>query len=102
MQPVTSHSASVNSSSMKSQEKRVATFPHKRTDLRYELWVKERRAIRERAKKNCFRVAPSEQKMKKGTVTVDTTKARSNVDVVRLCLQELGWREVSLCVYVFF
>ena len=30
-----------------------------------------------------------------GVVTVDTSKSRSNIDVVRLCLRELGWREVK-------
>ena len=27
--------------------------------------------------------------------TVDTTQARSNIEVVRMSLQELGWKEVS-------
>jgi len=27
-------------------------------------------------------------------VCVDTSKARSNLDVVRLCIDELGWKEV--------
>ena len=28
-------------------------------------------------------------------VTVDSSRARSNIDVLRLCLQDLGWREVG-------
>jgi len=28
-------------------------------------------------------------------VTIDTSKARSTVDVVRMCIRELGWREVN-------
>jgi hypothetical protein len=30
----------------------------------------------------------------KNTITVDITKARSNLEVVRLCIRELGWKEV--------
>ncbi|XP_067660709.1 tubulin polyglutamylase TTLL11-like [Haliotis asinina] len=30
----------------------------------------------------------------RGHVTVDTSKARSNIDVVRRCIHDLGWREV--------
>ena len=31
----------------------------------------------------------------KSTVTVDTSNARNAIDVLRLCLKELKWREVS-------
>ncbi|CAF3532594.1 unnamed protein product [Rotaria sp. Silwood1] len=31
----------------------------------------------------------------KSLITVDTSKARSNLQVVRLCLRELGWKECS-------
>lgn len=35
----------------------------------------------------------------KSIITVDTSKARSNLEVVRLCVRELGWKEVhSLCL----
>lgn len=27
---------------------------------------------------------------------IDTTQARSNLEVVRMCLQELGWKEVDV------
>ena len=30
----------------------------------------------------------------KNCITVDTSKARSNLEVVRLCLKDLGWKEV--------
>ena len=30
----------------------------------------------------------------KNLITVDTSKARSNLEVVRICLRELGWKEV--------
>ena len=33
----------------------------------------------------------------KYSITVETSRARSNIEVVRSCLQELGWREVR-CV----
>jgi len=32
----------------------------------------------------------------KSLITVDTSKARSNLEVVRLCLRELGWKEVEI------
>jgi ribosomal protein L32 len=32
----------------------------------------------------------------KSIITVDTSKARSNLEVVRLCLRELGWKEVQI------
>lgn len=32
----------------------------------------------------------------KNLITVDTSKARSNLPVVRLCLRELGWKEVCI------
>ena len=31
----------------------------------------------------------------KNIITIDTSKARSNVEVVRLCIRELGWKEVT-------
>ncbi|UJR08939.1 hypothetical protein I4U23_013191 [Adineta vaga] len=31
----------------------------------------------------------------KKSVTVDTSKARSNLDVVRICIRELGWKECT-------
>ena len=36
--------------------------------------------------------------LNKNCITVDTNKARSNLEVVRLCLKDLGWREVMLIV----
>jgi hypothetical protein len=30
----------------------------------------------------------------KNSITVDTSKARSNLEVVRICLRDLGWKEV--------
>jgi hypothetical protein len=42
----------------------------------------------------------------KSLITVDTSKARSNLEVVRLCIRELGWKEVliffSLNSFIFF
>lgn len=31
----------------------------------------------------------------KNMITVDTTKARSNLEVIRLCIRDLGWKEVT-------
>jgi hypothetical protein len=30
----------------------------------------------------------------KSSITIDTSKARSNIGVVRMCIRELGWKEV--------
>jgi hypothetical protein len=32
----------------------------------------------------------------KSLITVDISRARSNLEVVRLCLRELGWKEVEI------
>jgi hypothetical protein len=37
----------------------------------------------------------------KSIITVDTSKARSNLEVVRLCLRELGWKEVKFLINTF-
>lgn len=60
------------------------------------MWVKDRKAMRQKAKRNSFRVEYGKQpRLRKGTVNVDTSKARSTVDVLRMCLKDLGWREAS-------
>jgi hypothetical protein len=38
----------------------------------------------------------------KNMITVDTTKARSNLEVVRLCVRELGWKEVIKRLFFFY
>ena len=38
----------------------------------------------------------------KSLITVDTSKARSNLEVVRLCIRELGWKEVQIILISFF
>ena len=82
----------------KERQKKPPLCPHKKTDFRYEIWLKERKSLREKAKRNSFRVHTADPPPgfpRKGLVTIDTCKAGTNSDVVRLCLQELGWREVS-------
>lgn len=71
--------------------------PHKKTDFRYQVWLKERRTLYAKARKSSFRVEIGKQP-RRAPVTIDTSKARSNIDVVRLCLRQLGWREVSFLV----
>jgi hypothetical protein len=34
----------------------------------------------------------------KRSITIDTSKARSNLEVVRLCLRELKWKEVNILI----
>ena len=73
--------------------------PYKRTDFRYEIWLKDRRALKAKAKRDSFKVEAQLNanlpKRAVNAVCVDTTKARSTLDVIRICLRELGWREVS-------
>ena len=38
----------------------------------------------------------------KSIITVDTSKARSNLEVVRLCIRELGWKEVDIFIEFLF
>ena len=74
--------------------------PYKKTDYRYELWKSQRKLLKEKAKRDSYKVQPSatvEQPKTKGIITIDTSKARSNSDVIRLCLKQLGWREVIPC-----
>ena len=83
---------------------RRVVCPHKKTDFRHALWARERKFQREKARKTRFKVEMGRQP-RGNTVTVDTSKARSNIDVLRLCLKELNWREVSninisyMCIY---
>jgi len=70
--------------------------PFKPTDFRYAAWKAERKALRFRAKKNRFRVEPGPQPKNRSAISIDTSKAKSTVDVLRLCLKDLGWREVSI------
>ena len=71
--------------------------PFKRTDYRHELWNKERKLIKEKAKKSSFSVTEGlKPDKRKGIITVDTSKSRSNLDVLRICLKELAWREVFM------
>ena len=77
--------------------------PYKKTDYRYELWKAQRKLIKEKAKKDSYKVEPTiDQPKTKGIITIDTSKARSNSDVIRLCLKQLGWREVNFRVYIKF
>ena len=81
---------------MPSTETNKPVNPFKKTDYRHALWVKDRKAMREKAKKKSFKVELGPQSQKKGVITVDTSKARSNLDVLRICLKNLGWREVNI------
>lgn len=74
--------------------------PHRITDYRHQLWIEEHRKAKQLAKKASFRVELGPQP-KRAPFTVDTSKARSNIDVVRLCLQELGWKEVCTILFHF-
>lgn len=42
-----------------------------------------------------------ENNLNKNSISVDTTKSRSNLEVVRLCLRDLGWREVISIIHFF-
>ena len=62
----------------------------------YQLLFLPIQALKQKAKKNSFRVEMGPQP-RRAPVKVDTSKARSNIDVLRLCLRDLGWREVRDC-----
>lgn len=66
--------------------------PYKKTDFRLQLWKNERKDLKTKIRRENFRVVKGDR-VKNAPVSVDTTKARSNSDVVRLCLHDLGWNE---------
>jgi len=49
-------------------------------------------------------IVPSTAAVSKLEICVDTSRARSNLDVVRLCINELGWKEVRYmaCYSVYY
>lgn len=68
---------------------------YRSAEFRREVQQKEREAAR--AKRDRQQAARGAVKSAPRTViTVDTSKARSNIDVVRLCIRELRWREVHV------
>ncbi|CAD5117968.1 DgyrCDS6709 [Dimorphilus gyrociliatus] len=66
--------------------------PYKKTDFRLQLWKNERKELRLKVRRENFHVARGDN-LTNAPVSVDTSKARSNSDVIRLCLRELGWNE---------
>lgn len=70
---------------------------YKRTDFRRELLLKQLKDLQRfsRLSKQSVSVKIGPQPRNASAITVDTTRAGSNIDVLRLCLKELNWREVS-------
>ena len=64
-----------------------------KTDFRHQKWVNDRKALHQKAKRSSFHVQFGRQPKGRGGISVDTCKARST-DVLRMCLKDLGWREV--------
>lgn len=65
--------------------------PPRKTETRKEMCVNFRKQAKAKREQQKLRMPP------KVTVTVDTSKAKSNIEVVRMCIKELGWREVTAC-----
>lgn len=65
----------------------------KMTDFRRELHLRHKREVHLR--KERLQASHERKLHSKYTITVDTSRARSNGDVLRLCVRELGFKEVS-------
>lgn len=70
--------------------------PFKKTDFRYEKWVRSRKALKQKVRQNKFKVEFKHERVGPNTITVDTSKARASLDLVRLCMKKLHWKEVIL------
>ena len=76
---------------------------HNSGGFAFALHAAERRQLAKesKAKRDAVRVPyaplilPPAHKSSRVIVSVDSSKAKSNIDVLRLSLKELGWREVS-------
>lgn len=58
--------------------------------------ARARREAEQSAVTSTSAVASTTAAASKLEICVDTSKARSNLDVVRLCISELGWKEVRI------
>lgn len=65
----------------------------KMTDFRRDLHLKSKRE--QHARKERLRALQEAKHLSKNAVTIDTSRGRSNIDVVRMCIKELGFREVT-------
>ena len=66
---------------------------NRKCEVQHGAWLQEKRAIYAKTRRQSFHVELGPQP-KRAAVNVDTTKARSSLDVLRLCLRDLAWREV--------
>lgn len=64
----------------------------KMTDFRRELHLRHKRD--EHAKKERMKALQESKLISKYAITIDTSRARSNCDVLRMCVKELGFKEV--------
>ena len=62
------------------------------TDFRRELHLRHKRE--EHAKKEKLRALQESKYVSRYAITIDTSRARSNCDVLRMSIKELGFKEV--------
>ncbi|KAL5011808.1 hypothetical protein ScPMuIL_010359 [Solemya velum] len=69
---------------------------NKTIEIRKELLISERRNAHQRKEKIriCQELRPLA--LPRHVVTIDTSKSRSNMDVLRMCARKLGWKEFPL------
>lgn len=70
----------------------------KMTDFRRELHLRHKRD--EHAKKERMKALQESKLISKYAITIDTSRARSNCDVLRMSIKELGFKEVITYKYI--
>lgn len=86
------HTKNFNMDSFKKPEPNNFKF----TDFRRDLHNRHKREVHMR--KERLRAVET-RFLAKQMITVDTSRARSNCDVVRMCIKELGMKEVHVMFY---
>ena len=84
-------SSSTKNFNMDSFKKPEANMNFKMTDFRRDLHNRHKREVHMR--KERLRSVDTRY-LAKQMITVDTSRARSNCDVLRMCIKELGFKEV--------
>ena len=97
-------------SSLGPREKLSKDSPYyKATDFRQLQIIRRRKEAAEKARERRDRLQQlaDVKTISRSTVTIDTSKAKSNSEIVRICSEDLGWKEVTdrymytyVCMYV--
>ncbi|XP_060066015.1 tubulin polyglutamylase TTLL11-like [Ylistrum balloti] len=89
---MTSHSRDYNARSIDlGSLKKPEPLQFKMTDFRRDLQIRSKRE--QHARKERLRSLSEAKHLSKNAVTIDTSRGRSNIEVLRLCIKELGFRE---------